>query len=65
MKWEMDYIIKSRGEAVIPWHIDNLEPGHLTEMLRCKGTIRKTVCVDKFEKCELERHDGTTGRAGS
>lgn len=64
MQWEHDYIEKTRGEASVPWHIDNLGNVHLTEMLRAKGTIKKSVSVIKMDKERMGRADGTQGPAG-
>jgi len=64
MQWETDYIAKTRGEASIPWTIDNLGNNHLTQMLRVKGIIKKSVSVRKIDKEILQRADGGTGKAG-
>ena len=46
MAFEQEYVEKTQGEMVVPWHIANVNPQILTKMLRSTGTISAPTEVE-------------------
>merc|ERR1719272_15731 len=44
-EFEDEYVKKSKGENIVPWHIKNVTPKILTKMLRSTGTISQKTEV--------------------
>jgi len=66
LAWEAEYIKRTIGEAVVPWHIDNLTESLLTKMLQAKGVISATTTVTGItKKCLAEQGSTEDGRLGA
>ena len=62
MAFEQEYVEKTQGEMVVPWHIANVNPQILTKMLRSTGTISAPTEVETVSYKPIG--DNEEGRLG-
>ena len=62
MAFEQEYVEKTQGEMVVPWHIANVNPQILTKMLRSTGTISQKTEVKTITRTPVgDNEDGRLG----
>ena len=64
LPWESEFLQKTKGEMVVPFHAANMTEAILTEELRCFGTISESTSVSKITEMKALAGGTDDGRLG-